>query len=865
MPYTTQTSDFWGWYLRHNNRLVWKHLFDAGVDVFASGPSNNTQAFLQLTNILPSMTGGFLRRWGNRTLNTNGGGGFLPNASQVIRTFFYNAPQDQTNLANTVAANLIIPTDNQEGFLYDDGGNPWIYSQGPYNIFLTNFANPGNFWALTSRQWFYYGNGVNTPRKNQLNYITKNTDSNIGISLPVNGSPTTYASYPSAQSLVGTSGSGYTSPPTVTITDLGGSGHSCAITTTINAAGQVTGATITNKGTAYTNAYATLSAPPGGGTQAYLTLYTQQNSAAANYGSVMGYDLAGPMSFIQGRRYGVALQNSTSGHTSDVAMSVVGQNAINDLPYGPKSGSGYLALADIYNAPLAGSSSVYPVYVTSTTSAGQLQSAGFTQITMTITVPGASHGLDPQVDTVVLLATSDGGDVGTLYQVTTIPLSSFTLSGGVYSYVYSDTLPDSFNSATNIYNTTNTLLNSNIWAEEDNAGNSFGISLNTPPVATSFLYPIVHQGRMFATDGKSLFFSKSLDEVTTSTGLITSKWEECWPGDYVLPLALGNEQIQGLISDGTNLHIGTEKSIFTLYGTSPSNFEVPSVAFAETGIMSNDAWSVIYAEGQPSGFVWITPDFKVMHSDFSTYREIGTPIYPILQTMYSNLKKYTKVVSFSQGPYNFVVLSFNRNGDTNFQPEFWIWESRLQKWYQWVLNGNAIGQYTTVYTPFVYQTPAYSTTSPFPSGSKKLYFWALNGTTVYLQYFDPSLVCDYTLGNNRTVNIPWSVQTSWQDCGDNTAIKVVNEVEFTGDDGPLTVTLLGATSSYQFETLGGVTLASGVSKQGPIFALGTQKFYCAGSPTAAKYYSLQFAPVTPGIGPTVLSSFELEYYPMARI
>jgi len=120
-----------------------------------------------------------------------------------------------------------------------------------------------------------------------------------------------------------------------------------------------------------------------------------------------------------------------------------------------------------------------------------------------------------------------------------------------------------------------------------------------------------------------------VEEVTTATGLITSKWEECWPGDYQLPVALNNERIIGLKSDGVNLHIGTDKSIFTVYGSGPSDFSVPSMAFAQTGILSNDAWTVIYAEGMPAGFVWITQDFKVMHSDFSTYREIGTPVYPI--------------------------------------------------------------------------------------------------------------------------------------------------------------------------------------------------------------------------------------------
>jgi hypothetical protein len=105
-----------------------------------------------------------------------------------------------------------------------------------------------------------------------------------------------------------------------------------------------------------------------------------------------------------------------------------------------------------------------------------------------------------------------------------------------------------------------TLLNANLWVDTDGYGNVYGIVNNTPPPNT-LLYPTLHQGRIFATDGKTIFFSKSLAEVTTSTGLITSKWEESWPGTNTIPIGLNNEIILGLKSSGQTLHIGTAKSI----------------------------------------------------------------------------------------------------------------------------------------------------------------------------------------------------------------------------------------------------------------------------------------------------------------
>jgi hypothetical protein len=1041
MPSTTQTSDFWGWYLRHNNRVVWKHLSDAGIDVFASGPNNNTQAFLDLTNILPSVNEGFSRRWGIQSVNASTPG-IASSGSNIMRTFLYNVPQDQASPSTTANQNLIIGTDGYSFYTYNDSFTTYT-GYGPsnftrsysvvtaglttagtgYPVSLTNVnvatttsggglgavlsistngsghvtagtlisgglgyfigdflypvsgfgtgasftvsavTNPlGNVGAVTSREFFYYGNGIEAPRKVQPINTATNTDSLNGIAIPCSApGSTTISSYPNvvipaststggahsgvvgmlsagsgylpgnAYATTGGSGTGmvitvdsvYTNPSipasgiigsfhvavwgssyvfgdivslstggppgigaTFKVVQLpagvagsaaGGTGLGYAASTSFNvncldalgsgsggviacftdANGAIVFASVVTGGTNYQQAYAVIPTPSSGGVQGYVVVYTQTNASAGSSGEVVGVDLAGPMSFVQGRQYAVALQNSKTGHTSDVPTSITTQ-----IPYGPTSGGVFNTISSVYDKLINPTLATLPTYV-----ASQNQTAGFTQINTTITIP--SLGLDPQVDTVLLLATSDGGSLGTLYQVNTFPLSTFTLSGGFYTLQYYDNLPDSYNTANNTYAVVNTLLASDLWAYTDPLGDTFGILLNTPPTSQGFKYPVLHQGRMFSTDGRTVFFSKSLDEVTTNTGLITSKWEECWPGDYQLPIALNNETILGLISDGTNLHVGTDKSIFTIYGSDPSNFSVPSTAFAQTGILSNDCWSVIYAEGIPSGFVWITQDYKIIHSDFTTYREIGTAIYPILAAFNTAKLANAKVSSLTQGPYNFVVLSFWRFFSSNPQPELWIWETRLQKWYHWVLpsletipaTGSAgIGSF------FVYQYPSF-TGSSFIPGSKYLMYWRWINTgtnELILRYFNPAQTALEDIVDS-TVPIPWSVQTSWQDCGDSTAIKVVNEVEFTSDEAlPLTVTLLGATSQAQFDS-GGVTLKTGSSSTAPLSALAVNKFYCAGAPTAAKYYSLKFAPITASTAPSVLTSFSLEYYPMSRI
>lgn len=945
MPHTTQTSDFWGWYLRHNNRVVWKYMSDAGMDVFAAGPSNNTQAFLDLTNVCPAINGGFNRRWGLSTAITPSTTSTAPTNALITRVFPYNYPQLSSDVVNTANTNLWIMTNDQYFAVYNDSGSLFTGYKP------TNFSTSGGYTsACTSRGWFYYGNNIDAPCKVNPSYTTKNTNSLVGIAIPSSApGSTNYQNYPCVLLPAGVSGtivngilallnrgggfyagqvlpllggsgtnldiqidtvfsgsgpgsitysnaigafhvlswgSGYTvfdmlttpsgSPPatfelvqvpssglggtgtggsglgygantsfTLNVEDVsGGTGHGGQVICYTDSNGAIVKVAVSVPGANYTQGYVTVPAPPAGGTQGYVTVYTQVNTNAYGPGTIVGADVAGPMSFVRGRQWTVALQNSLTGHTSDVW--------IQDVPYGPTSGTVFDTLTSGLIQAVDATLGDIPVYISSAD-----QTAGFTQIDLTISIPAAN--IDPQVDTVVLLASSDGGGLGTLYQVNIYPLSTFTLAGGFYKLQVYDNLPDSWNNSNNTYNITNTLLEADLWAYTDPSGNSFGILLNTPPIANGFLYVVQHQGRLFATDGQTVFYSKSLEEVTTATGLITSKWEECWPGDYQLPVALNNERIIGLKSDGVNLHIGTDKSIFTVYGSGPSDFSVPSMAFAQTGILSNDAWTVIYAEGMPAGFVWITQDFKVMHSDFSTYREIGTPVYPIFQTLDPAKVNVHKIAALTEGPYNFVFFELYLTSQT--APIFMLWESRLQKWYRWELTlGSGAG--FTISACFVYQFPSYTAAPDFTPGSKYLFFPQLqaSGNLFGVNYFNPVQSYDYT----STTSIPWNIQTSWQDCGDSTAIKTINEIEVIAADTPVTVTLYGASSQLDFNN-GGTVLKTGNTQTGPISSLGSKKFYCAGANTTAKYYSIALSSSNGPIVPQAITSFSLEFYPMARI
>src|SRR5882724_2554831 len=116
-----------------------------------------------------------------------------------------------------------------------------------------------------------------------------------------------------------------------------------------------------------------------------------------------------------------------------------------------------------------------------------------------------------------------------------------------------------------------TLLTQPIFQQTNQDGTLHGIANNNRPLALNF--PTKHKGRIYGSIQSTLYYTKNLDEVVTSTGTITSKWEESWPRTNQQDVSETAETIQGMMSDGETLWIGTERCIRRLIGDSPSNFQ----------------------------------------------------------------------------------------------------------------------------------------------------------------------------------------------------------------------------------------------------------------------------------------------------
>jgi hypothetical protein len=254
------------------------------------------------------------------------------------------------------------------------------------------------------------------------------------------------------------------------------------------------------------------------------------------------------------------------------------------------------------------------------------------------TIPVSS---DTQVSNVVILGTADGGDPTTLYYVGTV-------ANGVTTF--SDNTPEI------------SMLAGNIYQQIDSFGNEIGVVGNQPPPNGSF--PTLHKGRVFLTIGQFLYYSKSLAEVTTSSGIIAGRYEEDWPLDNSLDCSPGAENIKGLLSDGYTLYIGTERHIKRLLGSSAADFGQPDTLFTETGILNQNTWQIVYREGAPIGSMWITPDFRVLYSDFNTYDNAGMKIQQTLNSINQNAAQASWAQFVGYGPYNYYALAIPTGSNT---------------------------------------------------------------------------------------------------------------------------------------------------------------------------------------------------------
>ena len=422
---------------------------------------------------------------------------------------------------------------------------------------------------------------------------------------------------------------------------------------------------------------------------------------------------------------------------------------------------------------------------------------------------------DPQVTDVLILRTADGGNQETLYFDASVP-----------------------NGTTTFTDTTSTvnLLDNNIYQETDSFGNLIGVANNQPPLPGSFA--ISNQGRLFMISGMTLLFSKSLGDLTTSTGTICGRWEEDWPPGYQLDISSIVETPRGIQTDGYALYIGTERKIHKLLGNGPTNFSQPQVVFNEVGLLNQPVWQTVYAQGQPVGMMWLTPDNRVIGSDYNVYDDIGHPIQTTLNTINTNVAQSTAWAMFvSNGQFDLYVLAIP-TGISTVNNTVCVFDLRARQWFIWQLADNI-------------------STGVFNINASGIPQWIFSANTGVVYKTAPNIYNDRYGG----VPTPYTVtaQTSWLSIYEDSFRKLLNEMEVMTGDANLLVTVEGANTLADFTAP--ITLLSNAPLTLGIF--GEYKAMLAASPSKSRWYRLTFT--SSSTIQNILSGYNIEAIPLNQV
>lgn len=422
---------------------------------------------------------------------------------------------------------------------------------------------------------------------------------------------------------------------------------------------------------------------------------------------------------------------------------------------------------------------------------------------------------DPQVGTKLILATADGGDPSILYLVAEVPNSQPT---------FTDNNPE-----------TSLLLNQQ-YLFTDDFGNDFGVANNTPPPLGTLACK--HKGRLWMAVGQLLYFTKSISELTLPNGFVAGRYEESWPATNYFDISPGAETVTGLLSDGDVLYIATSRHIRRLFGDDPSNFQEPEIVHQEAGVLNQDVWTPIFMQGTPSGTMWLTPDNRVIMSDFNTYRDVGEPIQDVLNTINPLAATNSHAAFFSQGPYDIFVLAIP-TGTNLFCDTLCVYDLRTQQWMIWKPADQSSAMLFNVTNAGKTQW-LFTTVAKSPSDSAYVY-----------QYSS-----QYT--QDRGVDFTSTAQTTWLDLGSPTYRKLLNEIEVVANSAIL-VTIEGADTQNDFNSPEVIVLARSLTRD-PANRL---KVFLAGQRTRKRYYRFTFT--SDGPSQDFLDSYSIYVIPLSTI
>jgi hypothetical protein len=787
--------------------------YGSGQDSFTRFPGQNPSFFEALTNVMPVARGSFTLRYGYSLFNNPAIGAVkriysYQNIASSLRRLLYISgtsvsvsAEDGTGLASVTTSNssdpriavsrdyafipsATSPTTWNSGQQSDGkkwhstgGLSDWGLAQPASAVNVTSTASAGNITLTSTIGRVYAGAFYNSTTGHY-------SDINVGLG--------SFASGTAGPALPGTgasSGGGiaWTSPGNVTAND------SVFATAAIpfNAGGTTANLQATNFGFAV----------PGTATIYGITIAVNKRQSATNVSTGRVTDLT-----VQLLKAGVATGNnkadtvtlwplnntaatSTYGGSMDLWGSTWTPADVNGANFGVQIAATHPGLGVGVGNDTVGVDYVQITIIYATGSGANTGAITGKQVALSLPTSNPPAGADK----FAILATLDGGDTSTLYLLDTVAVASST---------YTDNTPD------------NVLVTKNIALESDEFGIEHGLVDNGfPPLGLQF--PIKHKGRLYGSVQEKLYFSKSLDEITTSTGLVLGRYEEAFPATNFIDISTVQETIRGHLSDGNTLYVGTERHIWRLDGDGPINFSKPEVIFNEVGIINQDCWSVVFAEGQPVGMMWLTPDFRVLKSNFASYQDVGTPIQDVLNSI--NLSATASIWGgfFSQNAFDVYMLAIPTGSNTT-PDTLCVYDLRSGRWLIWtttdllscgLFNINASG------TPM----------------------WLIGASTGKVYQFLSTATQDRVSDTPQSITA--TIKTSWLSLDHPTFIKILNELEVMTADSQLLVTIQGASTTNEALTSPVTVISNSSLTTSPN---GLYKVYLAGKPATKRYYRFTF-------------------------
>lgn len=389
---------------------------------------------------------------------------------------------------------------------------------------------------------------------------------------------------------------------------------------------------------------------------------------------------------------------------------------------------------------------------------------------VSITLTNIPISGDPQVDQRVILATADGGAQDTLYEVTIINDNSTT------SYV--DNLAEG------------DLTSGAIWNERGTFG-EVGCINNTPPFETCIdtthsgvtgsaangpKLCCVFRGRLIVALGHHIFFSKNQFEVTTQN-TVAGRWETCFPVRNQVPISSnGAEVCTSLRTDDTRCYIGTNRAVYILDSDNPG-LNPPRALFQEVGVLNDAVWQTIYHEGHAVGAVWVTPDHRVIYSNFETYKDRGRAIQTTLNNLSSSIVTTATSTFIADAEHEFYMLA---PGGSSLN--VLILNVKTGKWFKW------FSPFAADFVRCIGYTWDATNIRPLP-------LFAVPGQQLYR--WNKATVQDHSSGTTG-LSRP-AIQTNWLDFGDPTVVKYLNSVEIQTDEPSATLDVQGANSEDDFD------------------------------------------------------------------